>query len=151
MYLYSHIIMYMIDLVFEKPTAASWLILFTFYKPGSTHHDVIIHLPVTFSDILRINTVATYTMQSSVLILMCITHVCIHVMPNCNANKCSERQVDVLPSKNQALRDIIYNALYQLMGMSREWILITKEHIATHTNLIVLFKSPSLYSSTFVI
>ena len=74
--------MYMIDLVFEKPPAASLLTLFTFYKPDSTHHHVIIHLPVTFSDILRISTVATYTVQSSVLILMCITYVCIHVMPN---------------------------------------------------------------------
>ena len=36
------------------------------------------------------------------------------------------------------------------MGMSREEILITKKHIAMHTNLIILFKL-LLYSSTFVI
>ena len=35
-------------------------------------------------------------------------------------------------------------------GMSPEQRLITKEHIATHTNLILLFKPP-LYSSTLVI
>ena len=36
------------------------------------------------------------------------------------------------------------------MGKSREHRLITKEHIATQTNLILLFK-PALYSSTLVI
>ena len=33
---------------------------------------------------------------------------------------------------------------------SREQRLITKEHIVTHTNLILLFK-PALYSSTLVV
>ena len=41
-------------------------------------------------------------------------------------------QVDVLPSKNQALCDLIYNLLLLLMDKSRD--------IAMHTNLIVLFK-----------
>ena len=39
---------------------------------------------------------------------------------------------------------------YAPASESREQRLITKEHIATHANLILLFK-PALYSSTLVI
>ena len=42
---------------------------------------------------------------------------------------------------------IVFN---DVTSKSREQILITKEHIATHANLILLFK-PALYSSTLVI
>ena len=41
-------------------------------------------------------------------------------------------------------------ALSDVTSKSREQRLITKEHIATHANLILLFK-PALYSSTLVI
>ena len=40
--------------------------------------------------------------------------------------------------------------LNDVTSESREQRLITKEHIATHANLILLFK-PALYSSTLVI
>ena len=40
--------------------------------------------------------------------------------------------------------------LNDIKSKSGEQILITKEHIATHANLIILFK-PALYSSTLVI
>ena len=50
------------------------------------------------------------------------------------------KQVDVLPSKNQALC---------VTSKSHEQRLITKELIATYVNLIILFK-PALYSSTLV-
>ena len=40
--------------------------------------------------------------------------------------------------------------LNDITSKSREQRLITKEHIATHANLILLFK-PALYSSTLVI
>ena len=52
------------------------------------------------------------------------------------------KQVDVLPSKNQVLNDVT--------SKSCEQRLITKGHVAMHTNLILLFK-PALYSSTLVI
>ena len=42
------------------------------------------------------------------------------------------------------------NNPYDITSESREQRLITKEHIATHANLILLFK-PALYSSTLVI
>ena len=40
--------------------------------------------------------------------------------------------------------------LNDVTNKSRQQKLITKEHIATHANLILLFK-PALYSSTLVI
>ena len=64
------------------------------------------------------------------------------------------QQVDVLPSKNQALCVIVNQCivivLNDIISESCEQRLITKEHIATHANLIFLFK-PALYSSTLVI
>ena len=42
------------------------------------------------------------------------------------------------------------NSPNDIISKSREHGLITKEHIATHANLILLFK-PALYSSTLVI
>ena len=42
------------------------------------------------------------------------------------------------------------NSPNDVISKSREHRLITKEHIATHVNLILLFK-PTLYSSTLVI
>ena len=42
-----------------------------------------------------------------------------------------------------------YKVLNDVTSKSREQRLITKEHIATHANLILLFKPP-LYSSTLV-
>ena len=42
------------------------------------------------------------------------------------------------------------NSPNDVISKSREHILITKEHIAMHVNLILLFK-PALYSSTLVI
>ena len=66
-----------------------------------------------------------------------------------------DKQVDVLPSKNQMLCTanlLLFNVLlkYLFMSDSCEPRLITKEHIAMHTNLIpsVLFK-PALYSRNF--
>ena len=41
-----------------------------------------------------------------------------------------------------------YNSFNDITNKSREQRLITKEHIATHVNLILLFK-PALYSSYF--
>ena len=69
---------------------------------------------------------------------------------------CHEKQVDELPSKNQALC-VCYSTVIQCIvivlndvtSKSCEQRLITKEHIATHANLILLFK-PALYSSTLV-
>ena len=43
----------------------------------------------------------------------------------------------------------IVTVLNDVNSKSHEQGLITKEHIATHTNLILLFK-PALYSSTLV-
>ena len=71
------------------------------------------------------------------------------------------KQVDVLTSKNQALcklklplincYSMYCNNIYKgITNKSHELRLITKEHIATHTNLILLFK-PALYPSTSVI
>ena len=66
-----------------------------------------------------------------------------------------QKQVDVLPSKNQALCKVnhcqstaiqcIVILFNDVTCKSREQRLITKEHIAMHTNLILLFK-PALYS-----
>ena len=42
------------------------------------------------------------------------------------------------------------NSPNDVISKSREHRLITKEHIAAHANLILLFK-PALYSSTLVI
>ena len=53
------------------------------------------------------------------------------------------KQVDVLPSKNQVLCDLIYNIIN---GKSRELRFVTKEHIAMHKNLIPLFKLPLLFT-----
>ena len=70
-----------------------------------------------------------------------------------NWNSASMKQVDVLPSKNQALHvhlkpllitTIQCSVTSQATHVSR---LITKGHIATHTNLFIL----GLYSSTLVI
>ena len=55
----------------------------------------------------------------------------------------SVKQVDVLPSKNQVLcscYSMYCNIIYDVTHKSREQRLITKEHIAMHTNLILLFK-----------
>ena len=70
------------------------------------------------------------------------------------------KQVDVLPSKNQAMCKLnhcqstaiqcIVIVINDITSKSCEQRLITKEHIATYTNLILLFK-PVLYSSTLVI
>ena len=43
-----------------------------------------------------------------------------------------------------------YNSFNDVTNKSREKRFVTKEHIATHANLILLFK-PALYSSTLVI
>ena len=56
-------------------------------------------------------------------------------------NKCSY----VLPYNLLLLR--VFN---DIMSKSYEQRLVTKEHVAMHTNLILQFKSP-LYSSTLVI
>ena len=58
----------------------------------------------------------------------------------------------VLSSKNQALYKLNKSIVIvnDVTDKSREQSLITKEHIATHTNLILLFKL-ALYSSTLVI
>ena len=59
-------------------------------------------------------------------------------------NMLIEKQVDILPSKNQALC-VLPNG----KSCEQEWRLITiKEHIAMYTNLTVLFKS---LVATFVI
>ena len=58
------------------------------------------------------------------------------------------KQVDVLPSKNQAQCDLIYNVLLLMVSQVSEDSSL--RNTATHTNLIFLFKSP-LYPSTFVI
>ena len=47
------------------------------------------------------------------------------------------------------LKNIVI-VINDIIGKSREQTLITKEHIATHTNSVLLFK-PALYSSTLVI
>ena len=60
----------------------------------------------------------------------------------------NNKQVDVLPSKNQALCNCYCNSnINDVTGKSHEQRLITREHIATHTNLI----PSALYSSTLVI
>ena len=60
------------------------------------------------------------------------------------------KQVDVLPSIiNQALHKLNQIVINDITGKSREQRLITKEHIATHTNLILLFK-PALYSTLVI-
>ena len=72
-------------------------------------------------------------------------------------DKCNFKQVDVLPSKNQAKINhcqstaiqCIVIVLNDVSSKSCEQGLITKEHIAMHTNLILLFK-PALYSCTLV-
>ena len=67
--------------------------------------------------------------------------------------KTKRKQVDVLPSKNQALCVIVNQCivivLNDVISESLEQRFITKEDIATHANLILLFK-PALYSSTLV-
>ena len=50
----------------------------------------------------------------------------------------------------QLLIQCIVIVINGVMGKSREQRLITKEHIAMHINLILLFK-PAIYSSTLVI
>ena len=62
--------------------------------------------------------------------------------------KIIEKQVDVLPSKNQAfcckLNLLIYCAIQCIVMTSHEQRLITKEHIATHTNLFLLLNTQVL-------
>ena len=72
-------------------------------------------------------------------------------------NKILKKQVDVLPSKSQALCKLttviqcIAIALNDVMSKACEERLMTiRTYVAMHTNLILLFK-PTLYSSTLVI
>ena len=52
--------------------------------------------------------------------------------------------------KQLTVNQCIVIVLNDVTSESREQRLITKEHIATHANVILLFK-PALYSSTLVI
>ena len=61
----------------------------------------------------------------------------------------TRRCVQVKPLLIYCIQCIII-ALKDITSKSREQRLITKVHIATHANLILLFK-PTLYSSTLVI
>ena len=54
------------------------------------------------------------------------------------------------PKTRHCVNLSIVNLLNYYLMTSREQRLITKEHIATYTNLILLFK-PALYSSSLVI
>ena len=55
--------------------------------------------------------------------------------------KLAQNQVDVLPSKNQAM---YCNSINDITSKSHEQRLITKEHIAMHTHLIIWLCTPVL-------
>ena len=53
--------------------------------------------------------------------------------------------------KQLTVNQCIVIVLNDVTSESREQRLITKEHIATHANVILLLFKPALYSSTLVI